>query len=287
MQEYRFSSTVRRDDALRASFNALTRNTFGFDFTDWYSAGHWGELYIPHVLIDGEKVISNVSVNHMVFDQEGHRRHYLQLGTVMTDGVYRMQGLNRQIMEKILGDYAGQVDGIYLFGNDSVLEYYPKFGFRPAVETEYYLPRERFGQGYCVEPAQPEELYDAVKAVKSNPNDAMYMCENLGLYQFWCGAEFGENVYYIPEVHAYVLAVREGSTLYIHQIIGENKLDLARLAASFGADITEAVFGFTPADRHTLPSRPHKEEDCTLFLLGKDLDRIEADRLIFPTLSHA
>ena len=287
MNTLSFSNTLRTDDALRASFNALTRATFGFDFTGWYDAGHWGELYIPHALILDGTVVSNVSVNHMVFDLDGVRKHYLQLGTVMTDKACRGQGLNRRIMEKILSEYADQVDGIYLFGNDSVLDYYPKFGFRPAVETEYYLPRDRFSTPYSIEPAQPEELYDAVKAVRSNPNDAMYMCENLGLYQFWCGAEYGENVYCIPEAHAYVIAVREGQTLYIHQIIGESKLELARLAASFGSDVTEAVFGFTPADRHTLPCRPHKEEDCTLFLLGKDLDRIEHDRLIFPTLSHA
>ena len=287
MQNYCFSNTVRTDDTLRASFNALTRATFGFDFTGWYSAGHWGELYIPHILTDGDKVVSNVSVNHMVFELDGQRRHYVQLGTVMTDKAYRGQGLNRQLMEKILSEYAGQVDGVYLFGNDSVLDYYPKFGFRPAVETEYYLPADSFGLPYNLEPAQPEELYDAVRQNPSNPNDAFYMCENLGLYQFWCGAEYDENIYYIPETHAYVIAVREGQALYIHQIVGSEKVDLSRLAASFGADVTEAVFGFTPADRHTLPCRPHKEDDCTLFLLGKDLDRLEQESLIFPTLSHA
>lgn len=287
MHTYRFSNTVRPDETLRGSFNALTRATFGFDFTAWYAAGHWGDLYIPHVLTDENTVISNVSVNHMVFDLDGVRKHYLQLGTVMTHTSYRNQGLNRQIMENILREYADQVDGIYLFGNDSVLDYYPKFGFRPALETEYYLPADRFGLPYAVEPAQPEEFYDAVKQNSSNPNDAFYMCENLGLYQFWCAAEFEDNVYFIPQAKAYVIAVKEGGRVYIHQIIGQEKVDLSRLAASFGADVTEAVFGFTPADRHAFPSRPHKEEDSTLFLLGKDLDRIEQEGLIFPTLSHA
>lgn len=287
MKRCTFSKNVRANDTLRASFNTLTRATFGFDFTGWYDAGHWGDLYIPHVLTDGDRVISNVSVNHMVFDLEGVRRHYLQLGTVMTDQAYRGQGLNRQIMEHILSEYADKVDGIYLFGNDSVLDYYPRFGFRPAQETEYYLPRDRFRAPYAVEPAQPEELYDAVRRCETNPNDAFYMSENLGLYQFWCGAEYAENVYYIPEAGIYVVAARDGGNLYIHQIVGETKADLSRLAASFGADVTQAVFCFTPADREQLPSRPHKEEDCTLFLLGKDLDRIEQDKLLFPTLSHA
>jgi hypothetical protein len=31
----------------------------------------------------------------------------------------------------------------------------------------------------------------------------------------------------------------------------------------------------------------YHKEDCTLFILGKDLEIIENKKLIFPTLSHA
>lgn len=30
-----------------------------------------------------------------------------------------------------------------------------------------------------------------------------------------------------------------------------------------------------------------RKEDCTLFILGKDLENIEKKKLMFPTLSHA
>ena len=138
--KYNYITVVKNDDRLRESFNELTRKTFCFDFVSWYETGHWGEMYLPHVLVDGDKVISNVSVNLMQFDLNGEKKNYIQLGTVMTDPEYRDQGLNRFIMEQILREYEGKVDGIYLFGNDSVLDYYPKFGFRPSKEYEYYLP---------------------------------------------------------------------------------------------------------------------------------------------------
>lgn len=87
--KYSYSTSVKNNDIIRKSFNELTRNTFCFDFVNWYQSGHWGELYIPHVLLDGEKVISNVSVNLMQFDMCGQKKNYLQLGTIMTDLRYR------------------------------------------------------------------------------------------------------------------------------------------------------------------------------------------------------
>lgn len=287
MSNYRFSNTVRTDDTLRSSFNELTQATFCFNFEGWYASGHWSDLYVPHALIENERVISNISVNHMVFDLNGTRKYYLQLGTVMTAEDHRNQGLNHRIMEKILHDYREKADGIYLFGNDSVVDYYPKFGFRKAVETEYYLRKEQFGAPYELVKTDADALCDAIKQNRHNPNDGFYMNENLGLYRFWCAAEFDENIYRIPEVNAYVIATTENDAVHIHQIIGAQKADLNRLAASFGTQIREAVLRFTPADRQNLLNRPHKEEDCTLFILGDDLDRIEEDGLIFPSLSHA
>lgn len=137
---YIHSTAVRQNAAVRASFNALAQKTFGIDFAPWYEAGGWGADYLPHVLLDGERVVSNVSVNRMQFELQGVIRHYLQLGTVMTDDSCRGQGLNRWLLQHVLAEYRDAMDGVYLFANDSVLDYYPRFGFVPVKEYEYYLP---------------------------------------------------------------------------------------------------------------------------------------------------
>lgn len=296
--KYCFSTGVRDNDILRKSFNDLTQKTFCFDFTDWYQRGHWGDLYIPNVLLDDEKVISNVSVNLMQFLVDGTIKNYIQLGTVMTDSSYRGQGLNRDIMERILGKYENRVDGIYLFGNDSVLNYYPKFGFRPSKEYEYFLPYEQISwkAPYTLErinlsdTGQCEHIYDIITSCsedRHNQNDAMYMNKNLGLYQFWLAAVYNENVYYLPETDAYIIASKQEQILHIYQIFGKNTVDFTRLAASFGNHIAEAVLGFTPVHKNVFQIREHKEEDCTLFILGKDLESIEQNQMMFPVLSHA
>lgn len=61
----------------------------------------------------------------------------LQLGTVMIDKKYRNMGFIKTIMQEIEKDYYDIVDGIYLFVNDSVLEFYPKFGYKKSTEYRY------------------------------------------------------------------------------------------------------------------------------------------------------
>ncbi len=297
---YTFSKEVRTNDTLRESFNALTQKTFYFNFEGWYAAGHWGDLYVPHVLCDKDKVISNVSVNWMVFDVEGKKKTYLQLGTVMTDEAYRNQGLNRDIMEHIIKEYAPKVDGIYLFGNDSVLDYYPKFGFCKSKEYEYYMPHDatKHVDTYALEPvdmsntAQCERLYkkiksDSQKQNEKNQNDAFCMSENIGLFQFWLTAEYTEQVFYLPELDVYVVASIQNDTLYVYQIFGKQQVDISRLAGSFEAPVKEIILGYTPVDKKSFQVRERNEEDTTLFILGSDLQCIEQEKMSFPTLSHA
>ncbi len=290
---------IYRDDTeLLKSFNELTRNTFGFDFESWHAAGHFGDCYVPHAVTDAGKVVSNVSVNRMQFDRGGKLRNYIQLGTVMTDEAYRGQGLNREIMESVLREY-GEADGIYLFGNDSVLDYYPKFGFVPCEEYEYYFSMDEADNvvPYTAEKvtlsekAQAEAFFSFLETYLSDPegneNDALYMSENIDLYHFWLDGAYSDCIYRLPECGAYAVGAVEGETLYLHQVFGKKHVDLKRLAGAFGGGFTEAVLGYTPVHKEGLSVRVHKEEDCTLFILGQDLNCVSREKMMFPILSHA
>lgn len=292
---------IYKDDGIAlASFNELTRNTFGFDFVEWHGAGHFGDMYVPHVILDGEKVVSNVSVNRMQFDIGGTVKNFIQLGTVMTDKSYRGQGLNKKIMESIIQEYADKVDGIYLFGNDKVLDYYPKFGFVPCEEYEYYFSYESkdYAVPYTMEnvdildEVQTKRFYAVLENYFANPdvaneNDAMYMSENLGLYHFWLDSTYKNNIYYLPECGAYVVGAVESDKLYLYQIIGKEKVTPERVAKAFGGGFSEVILGFTPVYKEGLSVRVHKKEDCTLFIIGQDLKCVSEKRMMFPILSHA
>ncbi len=303
--KYNYIINVRDDDKLRASFNELTQKVYGFDFKQWYERGQWGDKYIPHVLEDNGKVISNVSVNLMYFNMGGEIKKYIQLGTVMTDPDHRGQGLNRYILEKILEKYRGKVDGIYLFGNDSVLEYYPRFGFTPIKEYEYSCKlhweseaisdiernASRIEKTDLSDKGTCDKLYNAIMEYNSsargnNPNDGFNMCDNLGLYQFWLAEEFRENVYYLPDIGAYIIADLNADTLKIYQIISKDVIDIKKLAASFGR-VSEIKLGFTPARKENYDIEQHIVKDCTLFILGDNLKKVELEKMMFPEISHA
>lgn len=290
----------KNDSAVLDSYNELTRNTFGFDFVKWHEEGHFGDMYVPHVIMEHDKVVSNVAVNKMQFDVGGNIKNYIQLGTVMTDEAHGRQGLNRKIMESILQEYADKVDGIYLFGNDSVLNYYPKFGFVPCKEYEYYFSyvKNEDGLSYSLEKVdisdceQAKKVYEMLETYCTelslqNENDAMYMSENLGLYHFWMDSVYRDDIYYLPEREAYVIGRLEDEKLYIYQIIGRNKVELARVAKAFEGEFSEVVLGYTPVHKEGLSVREHKEEDCTLFILGEDLTCVRKQQMMFPILSHA
>ena len=127
---YEMIKNYKDNESLRLSFNELAGKTFGQDFEDWYQNGFWRENYVPYSIVENGKVIANVSVNITDILWDGELKKFIQLGTVMTEENHRNKGLIRQLMEEVEKDYGTKVDGMYLFANDSVVEFYPKFGFK-------------------------------------------------------------------------------------------------------------------------------------------------------------
>ena len=85
----------------------------------------------------------------------------------------------------------------------------------------------------------------------------------------------------------YVVAAVEDDKLNLYQIIGKEKVDVKRIAKAFGEGFSEVALGYTPVHKEGLSVRIHKEEDCTLFILGEDLRCVSEKKMMFPILSHA
>lgn len=289
-----------KDNAkLRKSFNELAEKTFGIDFEDWYQNGYWSDNYNPYSIMMDGKVAANVSVNLMNFIRHGKREFYIQLGTVMTDKPYRNRGFIRQIMKEIEKDYEKQTEGIFLFANDSVLDFYPKFGFRKAGEYQYSTvitgnsSAARFSaiKGSSIEqiPMRCKEDWTLLEnAIRhSMPQSAFEMVDNSGLVMFYVTKYMRNNVFYHREQDAYVIAEMENDTLLLHNIFASHPVDIKQIANAFGMDFHRIRLGFTPKDQNGFAISPLKEEDCTLFVKGNGFDNFETDRLMFPVLSHA
>ncbi len=279
----------RDNDTLRASFCALADDTFGLDFETWYRNGYWKDAYDPHsLLIDGQ-VVANVSVNRtdMVLNGTTHRLY--QLGTVMTAEDCRNRGFIRDIMAQVEKTTAG-AEGIYLFANDEVLSFYPKFGFRKAQEFVWSRPVRQ--QGHCqlelVIMDRRERLKMLEQAVKNSRFPTGFAIQdNPGLLFFYLSGFMQEMVWYWPEQECWAAASLEAGKLTIYQVFGREDLDLNALIAAFGEEVTEVELGFTPADTQGFTCRVLQAEDTTLFVKGPFFQDFEKKRLRFPELSHA
>jgi len=290
MKEYTVIKNYRNDAVLRSSFNELAKKTFGIDFEDWYQNGYWTDKYNPYSIVLDGKVVANVSVNRTDFEWNGEVKHFIQLGTVMTYEEYRNQGLIRRIMEEIDADYADKADGIYLFANNDVLEFYPKFGFTTIKQYEYV--KEVKGASAAI--AKKADMsckgqWDRLEELIKNGyhQSAFEMLDNSELNMFYISKYMQDNVFYCEDCDAYVVAEAEDNELIINMVISDKEEDLNRIAESFGEEIQSVVLGFTPKDTTGFTVREMNQDDSTMHVKGKGWQGFEEDKLMVPLLAHA
>lgn len=283
--------SYRNQDTLRHSFNALARKTFdGLNFEPWYQNGYWSDAYNPHsIAVDGE-IIANVSVNFIDFMWNGQKKRLIQLGTIMTDERFRRQGLIRRIMHEIDSEYSHRADGTYLFANDSVLDFYPKFGFRKAMEYRYTKPFSTHQERTVVQvPMNKKEDWQILESAmrQSVSFSRLDMTGNNSLIMFYITGFIQDCVYYDKRHDSYIIAESDAGILTVHNIFSKENYPMDDILAAFGTETREIVLGFTPIEAEGYTISPFREEDCTLFVKGPVFDRFEEERLVFPTLSHA
>lgn len=287
---YEVIKNYRDNDELRKSFNELAEKTFGLNFEEWYQNGFWGDNYNPYSIVMDGRVVSNVSVNTTDMIYDGVVKHFIQFGTVMTDEAYRNQGLSRRIMEQIEEDYKGKVDGIYLFANDGVTDFYPKFGF--AKSKEYLYSKEVSNTGECQfkkiimdNAASLERLMESMKNTVFRGK--LDMVNNNELIMFYITGFMQESVYYNEETDTFVIADMDGCELFIHNIFSRSLTETDKIVEMFGSDIKRVTLGFAPENGDGFEVTELQEEDCTFFVKGTGMSIMEEDKLRIPSLSHA
>lgn len=215
MEKYKLVSDYRHDDRLKESFNDLAIKTFGLDFRDWYNEGYWNDQYIPYSFVQEGKVIANASVYKMSIRINGEQLNGIQIGTVMTDEHYRHQGLAKQLMLHIMKEYEGACDFMYLFANETVLDFYPKFGFTRIHESEFSLdltasPIQR--QQTSVQQLTVEQDLALLEDYAKNRyiHSSMIAVEqNESLLMFYCTLVFPHAIYYLEELETIVFMEEE------------------------------------------------------------------------------
>ncbi len=288
-------SGYMNDDFLRQKLNILTQKTFGFDFENWINGGYFEGDYIPYSFIQDGKILANVSVNRMQFMHNETLINYIQLGTVMTDLSYQRQGLAAKLIQHVLQKYEKNCDGIYLFANLNALDFYRKNGFKEGLEYQYELKKDWLNlpqKGTPFQKASPQDRLfkrDYMNAVRNCAACSSFEHINKYGLQMFYTADLN-NVYYAQDIGCYAVMDSENDTLFVQSIISQKYVPLADIVARIPVRYSRLIPGFTPCpqDADMFESAAFQGgEDYRFFYRGKNLERIETDRLCFPHLSHA
>ena len=280
----------RDNKELRDSFNQLAEATFGLNFEGWYQTGYWGDNYNPYSIVVDGKVVSNVSVNKTNMMVNGKVKHFIQLGTVMTYEEYRNRGYIRKIMDEIMMDLEEKVDGMYLFANDSVCEFYPKFGFEESKEYQHFKILENENECQLKKHIMnsSESWKELEEVMKNNVFQGQCdMIENDGLVMFYVTQFMQENVYYHKETNTYVIAEFEEDDVFVHNVFSSTLCNLDEVFNLLGSSVKKVSLGFTPLNAEEYNVEELKVEDCTFFVKGEQARIIEKKKLRIPSLAHA
>ncbi len=291
-ESYTYLSDYKDDEHLRASFNQLTRLSFEFDFENWYQEGYWLENYRPYSLLCADQIVANVSANIMHFDCMGQTKTYIQLGTVMTHPDYRHKSLSRFLMDKVLAQWQAQCEMVYLFANETVLDFYPKFGFKQLNEYQCIKSVNSVAPSLMMEKIN---LADSTwhkqnfikKIQQAQPVSPLAMKDNVPLILFYCLDSFADHIYYLKTYDAYVIAEYNERVFYLQDVFCASELAIHQLLEQITpAGARHVKLGFMPFDQTGFDQVSFVNDKTRLFASGKDKMLFEENRLMFPLLSH-
>ena len=291
MTQFELAYDYKNNDQLRLSFNRLAKRTFGIDFETYYQRGFWRDQYICYSYLDGGKVISNVSVSILDVVLNGSKINAVQIGTVMTDPDYRGLGLAGSLMKLVLEKHQSETELIFLFANKTVLEFYPKFGFKPIAQKLFMKNLTGFNPEYDRSrklDINNQADFDLVRRLSSirklismvfGVDNAQYLS-----FFYWMHV-FRDDFYYLEGLDAIAVYRIEEEEIHIYDVISQAELSFADIIERIASnDVKRAIFHFTP-DFNDLEAERIPYEDDQLFVKTESVKIPE--NLMYPTIAHA
>ncbi|WP_419961944.1 GNAT family N-acetyltransferase [Psychrobacillus sp. BM2] len=252
-EEMRFITNYKESEQLRESFFELANSVFGLNFKSWYQHGFWGVGYIPFSYVVDDKVVANVSINIIDFIIEGNQKRALQVGTVMTHPDYRNRGLSKSLMYKVLDEYKNMYDFIYLFANESVLDYYPKFGFEIVDEQQFSINfssnQKSINRPLKLNITNEDDINFIFKFAKERiPISNRFSTVNAeGILMYYCLNVFCNDIYYLESEDVIIIYSEDGNRIDIFDIISKQKIDIHNILQKISGDGSKkVVFHYTP-----------------------------------------
>ncbi|TWE01689.1 acetyltransferase (GNAT) family protein [Neobacillus bataviensis] len=171
----------------------------------------------------------------------------------MTHPDYRNRGLSASLMNKILDEYEKQYDYMYLFANQTVLDFYPKFGFKPVNEYQFsmrFTPSQTDVSGIRkLNGHNTEDLHFIYEfAAERLPVSKLFGTEiSQGVLMYYCMYVFNNDVYYLEREDVIVIYKKDENQIDIFDIIFKKEINIQDILSKITyREINKIVFHYTP-----------------------------------------
>jgi predicted N-acetyltransferase YhbS len=259
-------------------------------FSDWAARGGWGDGYDVFAMVVDDQIVSTVGRTTMRYVINGEARNGYQLGAVATHPDHRNRGLARLLMEKVLSELDTPDQPVILFANPSVLDLYPRFGFRRLAQTDF------FGH-FDLRPAGTL----APSLDLASPTDRAWLSDHCARASA-IGQRFAARDYYPPLLFALtrrprtvfrldsfgavVIAQQDGDRLLIEDLLATRPFSLTdALPHVCSQPVRMIEFGFHPETWcPDAESKAFDDDGSTLFVRGAAAEVKEPVR--FPDLAQ-
>jgi GNAT superfamily N-acetyltransferase len=258
------------------AFFKFTKTVFpSADFGTWIRLGYWDGVYTPHALVSGKKIIANVGATPLEIFINGERRRGVQIGTVGTLPEERSRGLSRQLMEHVIRKYERESDIFFLFANETVLDFYPKFGFKRSYESiyRYFVQKGNSGKHLNkLDLAKKGDRYLIDHMLKTrSPLTRLFGAEDYGSITWWHLINvYGKDIYYWEDKDLLIIMYAVENTLKLIDLIStvpQAPEPLINEIAGFG-NTSSLLFHFPPAIIPFPYDKMEPDEEPMLFVRG-------------------
>jgi predicted N-acetyltransferase YhbS len=264
----------RADRAAQHAWCDYVRAVFRHaDFARWIEWGCWNDDYRTFAWFEGGTVVAAASATRMRLLVGARPIAGWQLGAVGCRPPHRGRGLARRVVQAALAYCGG--DPVLLFGNPSVVDFYPRFGFVPCASHVFEATHRVEPAGA---PAPRLDVADPVVRARLDrlcadgvPMSTRFGATGFGKVVAWYHANGFARPLRALDDGLWIAAGVEGDTLHVDGVFATAPRELAPLLPRLvDQPVSRLRFGFSPEQWWPGPVSAVEDADAFLFLRGFD-----------------
>ena len=225
----------------------------GADFRRAYKLGGWGPTYFPMSIVEDGRIVSNIAWSEMSLLLNGVSVPAIQLATVGTLPEFRNRGYSRLLLERLIAEYETKTGVMFLYGNDTVLDFYPLFGFEPVQESLFQLPLNSIKPKASFRVLDMEQSDDfqllQKLAFERLPVTELFGAHNYAHALLWQVANgLDKCLRFLEDEHIIVVCEQIDSSLHVYDVLALEPCSFEEILPRLISDsnMTHVVFHFTP-----------------------------------------